>query len=98
MSTHFHAVVWIDHHEARIFHSSAPEADSLLIHPDHPARHLHHKAHSIGSGNAAEDEAFLQRVAEAISDAGAVLVTGPADEKTELMKHIRRHAPALLQN
>jgi len=97
MSAHFHAVVWIDHHEARIFHFNACAVDSLVIRPDQPARHLHHKAQSIGSGNAAEDQAFLQRVAEAISDAGAVLVTGPADEKTELMKHIRRHAPALLQ-
>jgi stalled ribosome rescue protein Dom34 len=97
MSAHFHAVVWIDHHEARVFHFSASEMDRLAIHPDHPARHLHHKAQSIGSGNAAEDHDFLQRVADAISDAGVVLVTGPANEKSELVKHIRQHAPALMQ-
>ena len=95
MSAHFHAVVWIDHHEARIFHFSAAEADKIAIHPDRPARHLHHKAQSIGSGKAAEDHDFLQRVTDAIADAGAILITGPANEKTELMKHILQHAPGL---
>lgn len=95
--SHVHAVLWIDHHEARIFHFNATEVDRLVIHPDHPARHLHHKAQTIGSGNAAEDHDFLQRVADALSDAAAILVTGPADEKTELVKHIGQHAPALTQ-
>jgi hypothetical protein len=34
---------------------------------------------------------------EAMSDAGVFLVTGPANEKTELVKQIRQHAPALMQ-
>lgn len=91
--THFHAVVWIDHKEARIFHFGLTDADKEVIRPDHPARHLHHKANSIGSGHAAEDHAFLQRVAEALSDAGTILITGPANEKTELAKHIRQYQP-----
>jgi stalled ribosome rescue protein Dom34 len=96
MSTHFHAVIWIDHHEARIFHFSASEVDRLVIHPDHPSRHLHHKAQSIGSGNAAEDQDFLQRVADAIADAGVILITGPASAKTELVNHISKSNPALM--
>jgi stalled ribosome rescue protein Dom34 len=95
MSGHYHAVVWIDHREARIFHFSALEADRLVLHPEHPARHIHHKANSIGSGHAAEDQEFFQHVADAVADAGAVLVTGPANAKTELVKHIEHHARAL---
>ena len=72
---HYHAIVWIDHREARVFHFSAAEADELVNHPDRPTRHLHHKANSIGSGHAPEDHAFLQRVTESIADAGAVLIT-----------------------
>jgi stalled ribosome rescue protein Dom34 len=96
VSKHFHAVIWIDHHEARVFHFGPKDVDQLVLHPDNPTRHIHHKANSIGSGHAAEDHAFLQAVAESIADAGAVLITGPANAKTELLKHIHRHEPKLM--
>ena len=95
MSSHYHAVVWIDHHEARVFHFNVSEVDRLVLHPHDPTRHIHHKANSIGSGHAAEDHDFLQRVAESVSDAGAILVTGPANAKTELVKHIEQHMHGL---
>jgi hypothetical protein len=50
-----------------------------------------------GAGHASEDHAFLQAVAPSIADAGAVLVTGPANAKTELVKHISQHDPALMK-
>jgi stalled ribosome rescue protein Dom34 len=96
-SHHFHAVVWIDHHEARVFHFSPTDVERLVLHPDHPTKHIHHKANSIGSGHASEDHAYLQAVAQSIADAGAVLVTGPANAKTELIKHISQHDPALMK-
>jgi hypothetical protein len=91
----FHAVVWIDHREARVFHFNADEAQHEQVHPLNPTRHLHHKAHSIGSGNAPEDQNFFTAVAEAIGGAGEVLITGPANAKLEFMKHVERH-PAQL--
>jgi stalled ribosome rescue protein Dom34 len=96
-SHHFHAVVWIDHHEARVFHFSATDVDRLVLHPDHPTRHIHHKANSVGSGRAAEDHDFFRAVAQSIADAGAVLVTGPADAKTRLNKYISEHDPKLMK-
>ncbi len=96
MSKHYHAVIWIDHHEARIFHFSPSEVDQLVLRPHDPTRHIHHKANSIGSGHAAEDHAFLQAVAESVADAGAILITGPATAKTELVKHIHRHDPKIM--
>src|SRR5262249_751461 len=98
MSTHhYHAVVWIDHHEARVFHFSPADVERLVLHPEHPTRHIHHKANSIGSGHAGEDHAFLEAVAQAIADAGAILITGPANAKTELVKHISQHEPKLMR-
>jgi hypothetical protein len=90
MSNHYHAVIWIDHLEARIFHFNVAEVDQLVLHPHNPTHHIHHKANSIGSGHAAEDHEFFEQVAHAIADAGAVLVTGPAKTKNELVKHIAR--------
>ncbi|SRR5277367_3189821 len=94
---HFHAVVWIDHREARVFHFSPSDAKELVLHPDNPNVHTHHKANSIGSGHAAEDQKFLDAVAKSVADAGAVLITGPANAKTELVKHISAHEPQLMK-
>jgi len=96
-SHHFHAVVWIDHREARVFHFSPSEVERLVVHPEHPTKHIHHKANSIGSGHAAADHDYLHAVVEAIADAGAVLVTGPANAKTELIKHIHQHDPNVMK-
>jgi hypothetical protein len=93
---HFHAVVWIDHHEARVFHFSASDVEKLVLHPDHPTRHIHHKSNTIGSGHEVLDSGFLHAVTQSIADAGAVLVTGPGNAKTELIKHIRHHDPRLM--
>ena len=50
---HYHAVVWIDHREARVFHFSPSDVERLVVRPDNPTKHIHHKANSIGSGHAA---------------------------------------------
>jgi hypothetical protein len=92
-SHHFDAVIWIDHHEARVFHFSSTEVERLVLRPDHPTKHIHHKANSIGSGHTSEDHAFLEAVAQSIADAGAVLITGPANAKAELVKHISQIIP-----
>ena len=93
---HYHAVVWIHHREARVFHFSPTDVDRLVLHPDRPTRHIHHKANSIGSGHAAEDHDYLHAVVASIADAGAVLITGPANAKTELLKHIHHHDPKVM--
>jgi hypothetical protein len=93
---HYHAVIWIDHREARVFHFSAKDADKLVLQPSNPTHHIHHKTNTIGSGHAPEDQQYFHDVALAVADAGAVLVTGPANAKTELVKHIHRHDPRLM--
>jgi stalled ribosome rescue protein Dom34 len=95
MSEHYHALVWIDHQEARIFQFNAAEVDSATVRSDHPHQHIHHKANTRDSGHAPVDEAFLERVAQAIMRAGAILITGPASAKKELAAHIERVHPDL---
>lgn len=88
MPTHFHAIVWIDHSQARIFHIGLSGADEIVLHPHLPTRHLHHKANTIGRGHAAPDRGFMAQVLDALSDAGQILIIGPASAKTELAKYL----------
>jgi len=93
MASHYHAIVWIDHREAKVFHFNATEVDYMILHPHNPTSHIHHKADAIGSGDAPLDQEFFERVAEAIADAKAILITGPASAKSELAAHVARHHP-----
>jgi hypothetical protein len=93
MQNHFHAVVWIDHLQARIFHLGLSGTQGGILHPHKPTRHIHHKANSIGSGHVHESEDFLKQVLDAVSDAGEILILGPAGTKVELAKYIGEHNP-----
>jgi len=85
----------IDHHEARVFHGGPADIERIILRPDHPTRHIHHRANSIGSGHASEDQNYFHAVAESIADARAVLIAGPANAKIELVKHIHPRYPKL---
>lgn len=95
MSEHYHAIVFIDHREAKIFHFSATEVDGVVVHSHGSGQHLHHKANTVGSGHLGVDKEFLHRIVEALTHTGAILITGPANAKTELKNYIAEHRPDL---
>ena len=89
MSTH--AVIWIDHKEARVFHvhSEATEATTVLA----PQHHLHR--HPKGRGEAREhpDDArrFFGEVARALDGVDALLIVGPSSAKLEFFRYLHEH-------
>ena len=95
MSSHYHVLVWIDHREAKVFQFDATDVDRSTVRSTHPDQHLHHKANSGDSGHAPLDKEFLKHVAQALSTAGAILITGPAGAKTELDTYIKQTQPDL---
>lgn len=95
MSTHYHAVVWIDHKVAKVVHFNADSSEPVLVHSSDPQTHLHHKANSNDSGHAAVDRKFLEHVAAALAKSGAILIVGPASAKTELHNHLKQAHPAI---
>jgi len=97
MSSHYHALVWIDHREAKVFHFDAADADRTTVRSEHPNQHIHHKANARDSGHAKVDTEFLSRVTDAIAQSGAVLITGPANAKTELATYIGQAHPKLAE-
>lgn len=95
MSDHYHAIVWIDHQQARIFQFDAADVDFTTVNSTHPHQHIHHKANSGDSGHASVDRAFLKHVAEGLSNAGILLITGPASAKQELAAYLTENEPSL---
>ena len=71
----YHALVWMDHQQAKIFHFGVSGADREVVRSSHPHQHLHHKANARDSGYARLDTHFLQQVAQALVPAEAVLIT-----------------------
>jgi stalled ribosome rescue protein Dom34 len=93
MTNHYHALVWIDHQTAKVFHFNDDLNETSIVHSTHAHEHLHHKANSGDSGHAAVDKNFFERVATAIANSGAILIVGPASAKTELHTHLRHAHP-----
>ena len=91
---HFHAAVWIDHVEAHVLIFTREEVEKKLV-SGKPHRHLHHKKNAQASGHEPEDQRYFHKVAEALADAEEILVVGPANAKTEFVKHLQSHDKAL---
>ena len=90
----FHAVVWIDHAEAHVLHFTKEDVEAKLVHGK-PHRHLHTKRNAQASGHVSEDQAYFHKVAEALAGAHEILVVGPANAKTEFVKHLKAHDPGI---
>lgn len=92
---HYHAIVWIDHAEARVFSFNADDVQEAVLHPGRTHFNVHRKAGSIGSGKAGPDAVFLGNVADALRDFGEFLIVGPGNAKTEMSQYLSTHEPAL---
>jgi stalled ribosome rescue protein Dom34 len=97
MASPSHAIVWIDHAQARVILFDRETSSTHVIHPEGGTPHLHHRANSVDDGHAAEDQHYLHAVGQALKDVDAALVAGPANAKLELLKHIARHDPLLME-
>jgi stalled ribosome rescue protein Dom34 len=93
MADHYHAVVWIDHQRARVFHFNVDEADRTVVR-DHVVRDLHSREKHTGD-RIGENKPFFEDVAKAIADAGAILIVGPAQEKDFFAKFLGQKHPAI---
>lgn len=93
MSEHFHCLVWVDHEIAKIVSFNADQVMRSVVHSKRGQPHLHHKANAGDSGHVGIDTDFLDRIARALQSAGAILITGPASAKHELVHRIQqKHA------
>jgi stalled ribosome rescue protein Dom34 len=89
-----HVAVWLDHHEARIFHVEGGSFDATQIAA--PRHHIHrHPNVTAEHEHPADAQKYYREIARALEDAEEILVLGPSTAKLELIKHVHKHDPAL---
>ena len=93
--SHYHACVWIDHREAKIFGIGIEDINETVTSNTHDTHHIHRKADHVRLGKAPLDHAFLKEIADRLEPAKAILIAGPSQAKTELADYLKQHFPAI---
>ena len=81
-----HAIVWLDHSEAKVFSFNAVDVDVKTLHPQDHKVHIYHKANTVGSRKEAAYPDYLHQIAKALATAGEILIIGPGGAKLELIR------------
>ena len=88
-----HAIVWLDHHEARIIDFSVDAKHVVTVLQQGGQRKVHLKSTVIGSGKAKQDHRYFDEIVAALADTREIVLTGPGSAKIEFSKDLaKRHA------
>jgi stalled ribosome rescue protein Dom34 len=91
----YHAAVWLDHHEARVFHLSLDGSDEATVHAPHHHVHRHPKGPTAEHNHPDDLHHFFRDLAQALQGAQEILVGGPSTAKTQFMAYVHEHDLAL---
>lgn len=93
-----HMLVWIDHHEAKLFEIRRQPVDSVVVHDGGPLHHVHTKRDHVERARSADEHFFMQAIAAALADSAAILIVGPGQARTELASFLEKRFPLISQN
>jgi stalled ribosome rescue protein Dom34 len=90
-----YVAVWMDHHEARVFHIDVASVDEKTLHA--PTHHVHrHPKGATAEHNHPDDaQHFFQAVARELEGAEHVLIVGPSTAKLQFIRYAHKHDPSL---
>jgi stalled ribosome rescue protein Dom34 len=86
-----HAIVWLDHREAKIFFVDRDHTQELKISAANPVDQVHKHAGTREGGRIEMDAALMNDIVKALEPAAEWLLTGPGSAKDELATHVARH-------
>jgi stalled ribosome rescue protein Dom34 len=86
-----HAVTWIDHKEARIFHLNPDATDETTVLA--PQHHVYKHPRGQGQTTSRSEDArrFFKEVARSLEGADALLLVGPSSAKLEFFRYLHEH-------
>jgi stalled ribosome rescue protein Dom34 len=91
----YHAAVWLDHHEARIFHIDLDSSEEAKVRA--PAHHIHRHEKGPTPKHEHPDDLrhFFREVTSALQGAQEILVEGPSTAKAQYLSYVHEHDSAL---
>jgi hypothetical protein len=94
-STFPHVALWLDHHEARIFHVNLDGDDEhKVLAPQHHF-HRHPKGNSEGHNHPDDQHRFFREITSALQGAQEILIGGPSTAKAQYHAYVHEHDAAL---
>lgn len=90
----YHAVVWLDHREAKVFFFDRHQVEEIDI-ASHKHEQVHHRAGSLSGKRTDADASFFAEVVRSLKPAKEWLIMGPGTAKLELVKYVHKHDHAL---
>ena len=87
-----HTAVWIDHHEAHVFHLDAKKKDAERI-PLAPKQHAHHQSTDVATARPGKKKLrrFFRKVGKSLEGKGDILLVGPATTKLAFLRYAHKH-------
>jgi stalled ribosome rescue protein Dom34 len=95
MTLHSGSAVWIDHHEARVFHVSPASFDESVVKA--PIHHIHRHPKGPTDEHHHPDDMhhFFAEVAKALESSEKILIVGPSTAKLQFLRYLHEHVRAL---
>jgi stalled ribosome rescue protein Dom34 len=93
--SHYHAVVWIDHLKATVWHFTSTEQASTHVHSHEQHLQVHNRKSTHGGHKSPADRHFFDDAAHALDGAHEILLIGPAQTKQEFATYLRDKHPQL---
>jgi stalled ribosome rescue protein Dom34 len=93
--SHYHAVVWIDHQKATVWHFTSTEQTSTHVHAHGQHERVHNRKSTHGGHKSPADRHFFDDAAQALEGAHEILVIGPAQTGQEFATFLRDKHPQL---
>jgi hypothetical protein len=95
VSNGYHAVVWINHAEAKVYRFRGEnEPEEVDLHSHTSLQRLHHgRTEWEAGGNTPDDTEFFGRISRALEHAEGAVITGPGNAKSALKAFLDRARP-----
>lgn len=89
------AAVWLDHHQARVFHVDLQGFDEQKLRAPEHHFHRHPKGPSEPHARPEDEHRFFVDVVKALGAAEEILVLGPSTAKSEFLHYVQDHVRGL---